>query len=110
MLKGFSADAAGKIWTDPSAAAALLPPGMTADEKSNGRAFFWFLDWQYCVSPYSADGTISRVLALWSGLSQDAQTRADANRHTEERLGGPNPWISSRWDWLECLSGLLRGY
>jgi len=39
-----------EYWTDPAAIAALLPPGVTADEKSAGRAFFWFLDWQFTGS------------------------------------------------------------
>src|SRR3984885_14905171 len=34
----------------PKAIAALLPPGVTVDEKSGGRAFFWFLDWQFTGS------------------------------------------------------------
>jgi acetoacetate decarboxylase len=39
-----------EYWTDPAAITALLPPGVTADEKSGGRAFFWFLDWQFTGS------------------------------------------------------------
>jgi acetoacetate decarboxylase len=39
-----------EYWADPAAIKALLPPGVTPDEKSNGRAFFWFLDWQYTSS------------------------------------------------------------
>jgi acetoacetate decarboxylase len=39
-----------EYWTDPRAVAALLPPGVVPDEKSNGRAFFWFLDWQFTGS------------------------------------------------------------
>jgi acetoacetate decarboxylase len=39
-----------EYWTDPKAIAALLPPGVTVDEKSGGRAFFWFLDWQFTGS------------------------------------------------------------
>jgi acetoacetate decarboxylase len=39
-----------EYWTDQSAIAALLPPGVTVDEKSGGRAFFWFLDWQFTGS------------------------------------------------------------
>src|SRR6201984_2499957 len=39
-----------EYWTDPAAIAALLPPGVTPDEKSGGRAFFWFLDWQFTGS------------------------------------------------------------
>ncbi|MGA7782112.1 MAG: acetoacetate decarboxylase family protein [Paraburkholderia sp.] len=35
---------------DQNAIAALLPPGLTVDEKSAGRAFFWFLDWQFTGS------------------------------------------------------------
>jgi hypothetical protein len=39
-----------EYWTDPAAITALLPPGLTPDEKSRGRAFFWFLDWQFTGS------------------------------------------------------------
>ena len=39
-----------EYWTDPKAVAALLPPGVAIDEKSSGRAFFWFLDWQFTGS------------------------------------------------------------
>ena len=39
-----------EYWADPKAIAALLPPGVTVDEKSAGRAFFWFLDWQFTGS------------------------------------------------------------
>jgi hypothetical protein len=39
-----------EYWADPTAAAALLPPGLALDKKSNGRAFFWFLDWQFTAS------------------------------------------------------------
>jgi hypothetical protein len=39
-----------EYWADPSAIAALLPPGITPDQKSAGRAFFWFLDWQFTGS------------------------------------------------------------
>jgi len=39
-----------EYWADPKAVEAVLPPGMDMDEKSNGRAFFWFLDWQFTAS------------------------------------------------------------
>jgi len=39
-----------EYWADPAAAAALLPPGVFLDEKSGGRGFFWFLDWQFTAS------------------------------------------------------------
>jgi hypothetical protein len=39
-----------EFWSDRAAIAALLPPGVTPDEKSQGRAFFWFLDWQFTAS------------------------------------------------------------
>jgi Acetoacetate decarboxylase (ADC) len=39
-----------EYWTHPEQIAALLPPGLTPDEKSAGRAFFWFLDWQFTGS------------------------------------------------------------
>src|ERR1700686_3584279 len=41
-----------EYWADRGAIAALLPPGVTPDEKSGGRAFFWFLDWQNTSSNY----------------------------------------------------------
>jgi acetoacetate decarboxylase len=39
-----------EYWTNPDAIQALLPPGLSLDQKSNGRAFFWFLDWQFTGS------------------------------------------------------------
>jgi acetoacetate decarboxylase len=36
-----------EYWADPTAVAALLPAGVKADPDSNGRAFLWFLDWQF---------------------------------------------------------------
>jgi acetoacetate decarboxylase len=39
-----------EYWTDPAAVATLLPPGLIPDRKSGGRAFFWFLDWQFTGS------------------------------------------------------------
>src|SRR5580698_9783388 len=39
-----------EYWTDPGAIAALLPAGVTPDDKSQGRAFVWFLDWQFTGS------------------------------------------------------------
>lgn len=39
-----------EYWADPKAIAALLPPGVEPDTNSNGRAFFWFLDWQFTGS------------------------------------------------------------
>jgi acetoacetate decarboxylase len=39
-----------EYWADPAAIKALLPPGVAPDEKSAGRAFFWFLDWQFTAS------------------------------------------------------------
>ena len=39
-----------EYWADPAALAALLPPGLAVDPKSEGRAFFWFLDWQFTGS------------------------------------------------------------
>src|ERR1700761_9612130 len=39
-----------EYWADQNAVAALLPPGVTLDEKAGGRAFFWFLDWQFTRS------------------------------------------------------------
>jgi len=39
-----------EYWADPAAVASLLPPGLAPDPGSNGRAFFWFLDWQFTGS------------------------------------------------------------
>jgi acetoacetate decarboxylase len=39
-----------EYWTGPDAITALLPPGVTVDKKSDGRAFCWFLDWQFTGS------------------------------------------------------------
>ena len=39
-----------EYWADPAEIAALLPPGLAPDENSQGRAFFWFLDWQFTGS------------------------------------------------------------
>ncbi len=39
-----------EYWANPEAIAALLPPGIEPDKKSDGRAFFWFLDWQFTGS------------------------------------------------------------
>lgn len=39
-----------EYWADPRAVTAVLPPGVEADTKSNGRSFFWFLDWQFTGS------------------------------------------------------------
>lgn len=39
-----------EYFTDPNAIAALLPPGLTVDSSSPGRAFLWFLDWQFTGS------------------------------------------------------------
>jgi len=39
-----------EYWTNPDAVQALLPAGLSLDPKSNGRAFFWFLDWQFTGS------------------------------------------------------------
>jgi len=39
-----------EYWADPKAIAALLPPGLSPDSNSAGRAFFWFLDWQFTGS------------------------------------------------------------
>jgi acetoacetate decarboxylase len=39
-----------EYWADPAAVASLLPPGVALDKKSDGRAFFWFLDWQFTAS------------------------------------------------------------
>ncbi|WP_442581668.1 acetoacetate decarboxylase family protein [Mesorhizobium sp. ASY16-5R] len=39
-----------EYWTDPAAISALLPPGVEPDSEAKGRAFFWFLDWQFTAS------------------------------------------------------------
>jgi acetoacetate decarboxylase len=39
-----------EYWASPEAVQALLPPGLALDPKSNGRSFFWVLDWQFTGS------------------------------------------------------------
>src|SRR6202044_881629 len=39
-----------EYWANQGAIQALLPSGLTADPQSKGRAFFWFLDWQFTGS------------------------------------------------------------
>jgi hypothetical protein len=39
-----------EYWANPAAIAELLPPDVRPDTKARGRAFFWFLDWQYTGS------------------------------------------------------------
>jgi len=39
-----------EYWADKQALAELLPPGVILDPSSDGRAFFWFLDWQFTGS------------------------------------------------------------
>lgn len=39
-----------EYWTNRDAVQAILPAGVSADPRSNGRAFFWFLDWQFTAS------------------------------------------------------------
>jgi hypothetical protein len=44
----YSGDVVGvEFWTDPDAAAATLPSGLSPDPKSNGHAVMMFLDWQF---------------------------------------------------------------
>ncbi|KQV82686.1 acetoacetate decarboxylase family protein [Rhizobium sp. Root1220] len=39
-----------EYWADPASVAAVLPPGLSPDDHAAGRAFFWFLDWQFTGS------------------------------------------------------------
>lgn len=39
-----------EYWTSPSSISDLLPAGVDPDPASKGRAFFWFLDWQFTGS------------------------------------------------------------
>jgi acetoacetate decarboxylase len=44
----YSGDVVGvEFWTDPDAAAATLPSGLSVDPKLNGHAVMMFLDWQF---------------------------------------------------------------
>jgi acetoacetate decarboxylase len=44
----YSGDVVGvEFWTDPEAASATLPRGLSPDPKSNGHAVMMFLDWQF---------------------------------------------------------------
>ena len=65
-----------EYWADPGAIEALLPPGLTPDKKSGGRAFFWFLDWQFTGSSdeltdparYQYREAFALVEAIFDGL------------------------------------------
>src|SRR5580704_13749709 len=39
-----------EYWTSPEAIQAVLPAGVSIDKESKGRAFLWFLDWQFTGS------------------------------------------------------------
>src|ERR1700753_3480989 len=39
-----------EYWTEPKAVAAVLPPDVRADPASEGKAFLWFLEWQFTGS------------------------------------------------------------
>src|SRR5271154_2422719 len=44
----YAGDVVGvEFWTDPDAAAATLPRGLSPDPRSNGHAVMMFLDWQF---------------------------------------------------------------
>jgi hypothetical protein len=44
----YAGDVVGvEFWTDPDAAAATLPNGLSPDPNSNGHAVMMFLDWQF---------------------------------------------------------------
>src|ERR1700747_852622 len=70
-----------EYWTDPSAIAALLPPGVAPEEKSGGRAFFWFLDWQFT----GWRGRIDRSCALSISRSL-CSCRSDLRGHPHKLL------------------------
>ncbi len=39
-----------EYWADMDAVREILPPGLSFDDKADGRCFFWFLDWQFTGS------------------------------------------------------------
>jgi acetoacetate decarboxylase len=65
-----------EYWADPVVIEALLPPGLAPDKKSGGRAFFWFLDWQFTGSDdeltdparYQYREAFALVEAMFDGL------------------------------------------
>jgi hypothetical protein len=62
-----------EYWTDPAAVAAVPPPGPTPDQKSGGRTFFWFLEWQFTDSNNELTMSPTDNLAIvdvWAGSAQ----------------------------------------
>jgi Acetoacetate decarboxylase (ADC) len=59
----------------------LLPPGVTLDEKSQGRAFFWFLDWQW------AQGFPKKLGSIYQTRSFSAPSAAAAPLAKGSRFG-----------------------
>ena len=70
-----------EYWADQAAIAALLPPGVAPDNKSGGRAFFWFLDWQFTGS--NINDLIPRELSISRGLRPG---RSDLRGYSDQLL------------------------
>jgi hypothetical protein len=78
-----------EYWADPAAIAPLLPLGLQPDEKSGGRAFFWFLDWQFTgandeltdPARYQYREAFALVEAIFDGTPVPSNTLSDRMIH-----------------------------
>jgi len=84
-----------EYWADPAAIAALLPPGLTPDEKSSGRAFFWFLLWKAAAILYQ--GCVAALTGKAPDAVQKISSGLTAWRSTGATLLAPF--------YLSCLAG-----
>ncbi len=92
-----------EYWANPDAIQALLPPGLAPDQKSKGRAFFWFLDWQFTGSndgsiyqtrTFSAPSAAAAPLAPGSrfgaSVAAHGERLATARIQLEEKVADPS--------------------
>lgn len=85
---------------NPAAICALLPPGLAPDEKSNVRASFWFLDWQFTGSsiyqtrtfsaPSAAAGPLTRGSRVGASVAAHGERLATARLQLEEQVTDPS--------------------
>ena len=64
-----------EYWTNPDPIQALLPPGVAVDQTSKGRAFFWFLDWQFTGSNDELTDPARHRAWLVAGISEETRQR-----------------------------------
>ena len=84
----YSSDVVGvEFWTDPEAAAATLPNGLTPDPKSNGHAVMMFLDWQFTAqNDEFLDPARRRMDPLQQGIEGKCATGGDDDLTIEDEL------------------------